>query len=244
VRDGIHGDGIPNVRCRTMKSYLSVRETPVADTLLAGIDAKAARNVAWAAPIRFAVARTTSELEAVYRLRYLVVVERGWATPMDYPDGLERDPYDDRSVQIAAWDGEALAATCRLALPMPGELLPTEAAFGQKIRPRGRVLDVGRVCVASGYRSSQHQVFWGLLGQIWLEMRARGFTLACSTLSRPVARMYRNWYRTWGLELVSLGPPRAYLGELRFPALIQPATPVSGDGAAHLDSPSAVPQGA
>src|SRR4051812_17034093 len=94
--------------------------------------------VALPAPLRFKVARTPAELEAVYRLRYRIAIARGWARPEQFPDGLEHDAYDARAVSIAAWDDGSLVAAARIVLPVPGELLPTEVAFGLEIEPRGR----------------------------------------------------------------------------------------------------------
>src|SRR5438132_2727031 len=77
--------------------------------------------LARAAPICFAIAQTPAEREALYRLRYQTAIGRGWVKPEDFPDGLERDPYDERAVHLAGWDGTVLAASVRL---------PTEEAFG------------------------------------------------------------------------------------------------------------------
>src|SRR5258707_11385790 len=90
------------------------------DSALASVDAFAAQRIALAAPIRFDVAQSPAELEAVYRLRYQVAIERGWATPADMPDGLERDAYDDRAVQIVGWDKEGSVAVVRLVFPHSG----------------------------------------------------------------------------------------------------------------------------
>src|SRR5438034_4927126 len=100
--------------------------------------------IAHGEPIRFEVAKSPDELEAVYRLRYREVIERGWAEPNDFPDGLEQDIYDERAIQIAGWHGEALAATIRVVMPNPNHLLPTESAFDLRMEPRGKIVDVGR----------------------------------------------------------------------------------------------------
>ncbi len=185
----------------------------------AAMDSLALRLIARAAALRFGVAESAAELEMVYRLRCRVAIERGWARPENFPHGLERDSYDDHAVQIGAWNGAILIATCRLVPPTPGQPLPTEAAFGLTIQPPGRVLDVGRVCVAPEYRAADYRVLSGLLCQAWLEMRARGFTDACAILTPAAARMYR----IGGLQVVSLGAPRLCWGEHRFPALVRPA---------------------
>lgn len=117
-------------------------------------------------------------------------------------------------------DGAVLAATSRLVLPVSGQPLPTEEAFGLAIEPSGQVVDVGRACIAPAYRRmDDHCIFWALLGQTWIEMRARGFTEACCILTSSRARKYQER----GLQVVILGAPRPFWGEERLPALIQPA---------------------
>ena len=83
--------------------------------------------------IRFNTAQNDMEREEVYRLRYRVVVERGWVTSNEFPDGMERDHYDTNAIHITGWDGNVLAATSRLVLPRSGEVLPTEEAFNIQI---------------------------------------------------------------------------------------------------------------
>ena len=191
-------------------------DTPFA---LAQMDALAAQLIERARPIRFALAHSPEELEGIYRLRCRIVLKREWATPEDLPDGLERDAYDARAVHIAAWDGDVLAGTSRLVLPLPGRPLPTEALTGLEMAPHGRVADVGRVCVAAAHSHASHRVAWGLLGRTWIEMRARDLTDACCMLTPGVARMYQSW----GLQVITLGAPRPYCGEERYPALVRPA---------------------
>src|SRR5690242_3760282 len=106
-----------------------------------------------AQPVRFALARTPAEMEAAFRLRHRVVVEAGWRTAADMPDGLERDEYDDdHAAQIVGWNGPLAVATARVVPPVAGRPLPTEASFGFVAEPRGRVADAGRLIVAPEHR--------------------------------------------------------------------------------------------
>ena len=198
---------------------MTEHETCQTSSGLARTDALAAQLIARAVPLVFSVAQSPAEREAVYRLRYSIVVEKGWAKPEDYPDGLERDAYDDTAVQIVAWDADELAAAARLVLPVPGHPLPTEEAFGLKIESRTQVMDVGRTCVAQAYRDAQHRVLAGLLGRTWIEMRARGCTEACGIFASSVVRMYRGM----GFHVAILGAPRLFWGVERCPVLIRPA---------------------
>jgi len=198
---------------------MTEHETRRTSSAPARTDALAAQLIARAAPLVFNVAQSPAEREAVYRLRYSIVVEKGWAKPEDFPDGVERDAYDDTAVQIVAWDDDKLAAAARLVPTVPGHPLPTEKAFGLKIEPRMQVMDVGRTCVAHSYRDAQHRVLAGLLSRTWIEMRAGGCTEACGIFTPAVVRLYRGM----GFHVVILGASRLVWGEERSPILIRPA---------------------
>ena len=186
--------------------------------LLPTLDLLASRLVERALPIRFRLADSLSDLEQVFRLRYQVVVEKGWAKPENFPDGMEQDAYDERAVHILALDDGRLIGTSRLVLPQPGSRLPTEEAFDLVFEPKGDVADIGRVCVAAGYRGHNYSIFSALLGRTWIEMRHRGCRRALAAVAPSTARMYRSW----GLKLKVLGTPCTHWGKERYPALIPP----------------------
>lgn len=186
--------------------------------MLTRVDDFAARVVERAMPVRFGVAESQVDLEAVYHLRYRVVVERGWARPESFPNSLERDPYDDIAVQIVAWDGADIVAANRLVLPTAGYQLPTEEVFGLKIKLSNQVADVSRTCRAPAYKDVRRRVFWGLLCQTWIEVRNRGFTDICGIFTAAVIRLYRSL----GFHVEILGDPRKHWGEDRYPVLIRP----------------------
>ncbi len=131
------------------------------------------------------------------------------------PKGVERDRYDDLSVQIAAWDGDTLAAAQRLVFPREGLPLPTEEAFALTIEPQGRVVDVGRSAIAPRYRGdSRHLLLAALQARSWLEWRSRGFCIAAGIVTEQVMQIYGEV----GLKVEILGPGRDYWGERRQPA--------------------------
>jgi N-acyl-L-homoserine lactone synthetase len=189
------------------------------ESALALADSLASRIADGAAPIQFRVAQSSVDREAVYRLRYQVVIERGWAQPEDFPDGLERDAYDEKAIHIAGWDEKVLAATCRLVLPGGQSRLPTEQAFDIKVEPAGEVADMGRQIVGRDYSNVRHLVFAALLAKTWLEMRKRGFALVCGDFNPTVTRLYRMI----GFDVQQIGPRRKYWGEERFPILVDVA---------------------
>ena len=186
------------------------------DAALEVMDALGRRVVAAAAPLAFRRARSEGELEAVFRLRYRVCVDRGWVKAEELPDGVERDAYDERAIHLTAWDGERLAALCRIVLPEPGRRLPVEATFDLVLEPPGQVVDLGRVAVADTYRGNDRRVLSGLVGCAWLEARSLGFHDCSGVASKPMLELYRRA----GLEMTVLGPPRLSWGEWRMPIQI------------------------
>ncbi len=180
---------------------------------LDALDALAAKLLIAVAPVHFAVATSDAEREAIFRLRYDAVVRRGWADPAAFPEGLERDAYDDVAVLLGGWEGERLVATGRIVFPAPGLRLPTEAAFDMTIQPAGAVANVDRMVVAADRSSAEHRILLGLLGALWLEVRQRGIHVWIGINSQAMIRLYRRL----GFTLEVLGPPRLHWGEERYP---------------------------
>jgi N-acyl-L-homoserine lactone synthetase len=184
-------------------------ETPAAVELLERASHQFLSRVA---PVRFGLAGLPAEKEAVYRLRYLVVTEQGWARPEELPNGLEMDAYDEKALHIVAWDGDALAATARLVFPEPGRRLPSEEAFDTTIEPRGRFADMGRIVVAKRYRDTHHRMLLALMGYAWLQAQQHGLIDICGTFTPAMIKLSR----LMGIVIIPIGPPRLYWGEERF----------------------------
>lgn len=188
------------------------------DHAIACVSALATACIARAAPVRFGVATLAEDVEAAYRLRHEVVIEQGWATADALPGDLERDAHDDEAVLVAGWHHDRVVATARLIRPVDEHPLPTETAFDITLAGRDRLVDIGRVCVASDYRDAAHRIFRGVLGQVWCEMHRLGYQEAATVISDVMARLYERW----GLGVTILGPSRMYWGEWRWPARIVP----------------------
>ena len=161
-------------------------------------------------PFDYRVAVGDPEREIAYRLRGSAVIDRGWCTAGDLVDGMDRDGYDDRAIQVIGWDGDAAMSTGRVVLP-PG--LPTEEACGLVVEPRGEVVDVGRMCVARSHQSLEHAALIGLMCRLYLVMREHGYQVACGMMSAPA----RALMGLFGLRLEMLGPERTYWNEPRAP---------------------------
>jgi N-acyl-L-homoserine lactone synthetase len=168
--------------------------------------------------IRFEVAETPAEREAIYRLRYQTIIERGWAQPGNYPDGLELDAYDDRAVPIVGWHGDTLVATARIVFPTLGQALPTEADHNIKIEPQGQAADISRTIVVPAYSEGQHRVSAALMGRCMLEILARGYYVISGSATLPMTRLYRRL----GYVFTILGEPKHVWGEQRYPIRFDP----------------------
>src|SRR5262245_31561824 len=94
------------------------------DAALAKTEDFAARVLSSITPLKVGVARSMRELEAVFRLRYEVVIYRQWGRPEDFPERLERDAFDDRALQIGVWKDGELVGTTRLVTPQEGKRVP------------------------------------------------------------------------------------------------------------------------
>jgi N-acyl-L-homoserine lactone synthetase len=181
------------------------------------LDAYASRLVAAASPVRFSVAGTDREREECFRLRGRVVVERGWGRPEDLRGGMERDAFDDRAIHVVGRLGSRTVATGRLVLPWAGVPLPTEAVFGITIEPAGAVADFGRNAFRTPTPGTagipESRLLMALIAKGWLELRSRGCSRMCGTLSPGMVRLYRRI----GTPVRVLGPPRTFFGEERLP---------------------------
>jgi predicted GNAT family N-acyltransferase len=184
---------------------------------LEGLDALARMLIAQAAPVRFDVASKVEEQRQIFALRYETVVEEGWVPSTTYPDGLERDAFDDAALHIAGWQEGELVASARLIFPEADRRLPTELEFELTVQPEGAVVDIGRAIVGKAYRSSDHTLFGALLSRCWLEIRQRSYENLCGTASGW--RLER--YRQFGLPLRIIGPSRHYWGDERYPVFLE-----------------------
>jgi N-acyl-L-homoserine lactone synthetase len=189
---------------------LEYNSVPLAQTVA---DAIAAQFIAWATPVRFTVAQSSTEREAAYRLRYEVVTARGWAGAEKFPGGLEQDIYDAEAVHLLGWKEHKLVATTRLVFPSSGKLLPTEVEFGLRVEPQGQVVDGGRAIIARACSDYQHRIFAGLLGYTWFEIQSRGFRYLCGAAVPAMIRLCQSI----GYHITVLGHAHTYWGQRRYP---------------------------
>lgn len=170
-----------------------------------------AERILAASPYRFTIATDPADRSRAYRIRAAVSTDAGWAAPADFPQGMERDEFDDVARQVLGWDGDTPICTGRLVFP-PGPL-PTETACGLVVPPRGRVVDVGRMAVLRSHQTFGHGTFLALLCRLYREAREAGFEYACGMMAAPA----RGLVGRLGLRLDQLAPERDHHGELRAP---------------------------
>jgi hypothetical protein len=180
------------------------------DARVGAFDRLVARMVA-AGPLRFRVSDRDEERDEAYRLRHDAVVSAGWARADELDGGRERDTFDDTAVHVLGWDGPT--AVCAGRLVLPPSPLPTEQACSLVVEPRGQVVDVGRMVVAAERQDATHATFVLLLGGLYLEVRRRGFSVACGMMSPTVRALCRQL----GFRLEQLAPDRTYWHEARAP---------------------------
>jgi hypothetical protein len=180
-----------------------------AATAAQGLDPLVAR-VLTSYPYRFTLPDTPDQRGVAYRIRGAVVAGLGW-TEERGPDGQEIDEFDDAAVQVLGWVDGVAVSTGRLVLP-PGPL-PTEQACGLVVQPPGQVVDIGRMAVVPSYQSYRHAAFIALLCRLYLEMRERGYSVACGMMA-PRAR---GLVKLLGLSVEVLAPDRPYWHEDRAP---------------------------
>lgn len=178
----------------------------------------AERALAGLAPLRFDVARTAEERDAVLRMRFDLVVSEGWIHSDELPGGREGDADDARATFVTCHEDDVLVGSMRLVGPEPAGSLPIEREFGLRARPAGRVVEVGRLVVAPNARPGRsHRIIGGLSARAWGEMVARGCERALSTATPELIELYG----ALGLRVTVLGPARPFWGALRAPISIE-----------------------
>lgn len=111
--------------------------------------------------------------ERMFGLRYQVYcLERSFLPTEDYPDGLERDGYDDFSTHIGAYSmSDILVGGLRLVTPPDGERFPFEEhctqIFGNRTRPPNHdCTEISRLVISKLYRRRAGDSMFGVSSQL------------------------------------------------------------------------------
>ncbi|MBK1672841.1 PEP-CTERM/exosortase system-associated acyltransferase [Ectothiorhodospira shaposhnikovii] len=107
-------------------------------------------------------------LSEIFALRYRTYCEeRGFLPISEYPDGLERDPFDQRSAHFTARNTQGnIAGTVRLVLSPGGEPFPFEyhcPPFENFLPPPASLsAEVSRLAVSRSYRRRTGDTWFGV----------------------------------------------------------------------------------
>ena len=140
------------------------------------------------------VAQTDDERAVAFRLRFEVYCQEcGYLDPTRYPDGLERDVFDDHAVHALAFNGDKEVVGCvRLVLPVPLGF-PTQDYFDESafIDPT-RIGEVSRLIVTPSYRGASKSILLTLAVTLYQESVRRGLRGWLCTMFVPTWRLFRR----------------------------------------------------
>lgn len=158
-------------------------------------------------------------LEQIQHLRYDVYcLERHFEHQARFPDGRERDEYDDSAVHLAAHDERGVVATVRLVLDSPVGF-PLEAYVDTLYRefadlPRDRTAEISRLIVAKSHRhlhpdGVDYPVLFGLFREIYQTSVSLGIEHLVAVMERRLWRLARGF----GFHFRAIGDPVEHRGE-------------------------------
>lgn len=150
---------------------------------------QAAEKLLQTRPLSVKLAGNPEEIEQALRLRYKVFVEESGNLKLSRPDGIERDAYDACCDHLIVTDLESneIVGTYRL-LPGPrairhlGFYSETEFDLTEFRESKRHTLELGRSCVAAGYRDGRAiQLLWeGIAG--YIAQHGYRYLIGCASL--------------------------------------------------------------
>ncbi len=116
--------------------------------------------------IKFAIANSDELKEEIYRLRYEVYAnEFGYEDKNDFPDGLEKDIYDEHSIHVAALINNKVMGTVRLIMNsdigFPIDKIEGKSFYGKKPHP-SKIIEASRFTVSSSFRRRKEDRVYGI----------------------------------------------------------------------------------
>ena len=162
--------------------------------------------------LSFGVAELEQERNAVFRLRYEVALERGWADEQALPVGIEREEHDEGAVFVVARRGQEVVAALRLIVEpatVASLLSEHELDFAA-----AETVFIGRFLVARPYRDRAREVVVGLGGEAVRFMQGRAVRAISFAADNSI-----RFCRYHGFPLKIAGPPRVVDHALRSPVV-------------------------
>ncbi len=169
--------------------------------------------------LEFRQVRSDAQMREVQRIRYEVYCqEKGFLNPCDYPDGLEQDEYDSRSVHFVAVetdDGqEKILGTLRLIKPSSlGFPAARHFSLSRPISNPENTLELSRLIVVKEARRLSVHILMGLSKEVYLYSREQGVSDLYAILEEPLLKLLRRL----GLPFNEVGETQWYLNSSNTP---------------------------
>ncbi len=217
---------------KALRALLPKTEAPRAD----GGDARAKSSAASGEPSgdwQVICASSSKDLEDVFRLRYQVYTqEHQFLNPNDYPDGLEKDDFDNSSIHLLIRNDQGRAiGTARLVLnsekgfPIEKEYDITKTLaqidrkklgeFSRFAIPRNLKGENDGSRSTESSRAGHSEIALALILAIFQESQKNGVTHLCAAIERALWLALRRG----GTTMHQIGEPKDYHG-LRIPCLL------------------------
>jgi N-acyl-L-homoserine lactone synthetase len=170
--------------------------------------------------LEFRQASGDAELARIFQLRYEVYcLEKKFLRAEDYPDGIERDEFDDDSVHFVALDTDdsaQLLGSFRLILPSEHGF-PCERHFliARPSPDPQRTAELSRMVIAPQARPIWRHILMGLSKEVYLYTRANSVEHCYAALERPLLAMLKRL----GLPFEPVGEPGRYFNTDNIPTI-------------------------
>lgn len=159
--------------------------------------------------IVFRPPQNEEELRAMYRLRYRVYCqEYKFLSAKNYPDGQEKDEFDNRSEYILAVQNSSQIIGCVRLIKPAAVPFPTEKEFNVKNVDKQRTVEISRLIVERPYRSTKVGI--GLYRGIYHKCVELGYTFILEAMEKELAR----WINYLFLRFIPISIPQKYFGTL------------------------------
>ncbi len=157
-----------------------------------------------ASDVQVAVATDEATKNKIYRLRYETYLAEGKINPRDYPDGLIKDVYDEKSLQIYVHIHQNIVAAARKTFDTMYKKLDVENFYTkERLRQPGlKYVEVSRFCIDNLFRNNINKsmnIILRLLLELYRISLLQGVGVCLITAYKP----HINLYKTIGFEPVS-----------------------------------------
>lgn len=178
-----------------------------------------------AVKIHVVIAKEPLLRDAIFRQRYEVFCkEYGYLDPDDYPDGMERDPFDAYSDHIAAFDEKGvMVGSIRLLhhspIGYPTQLSYDISRYLQPYDPQS-VSELSRIIIAPGYRGIRSAR--AIVIALYKTLYQRSQELAISVWVGNFERRFIRLLELLGVRFTIIGEGIRHHSKMRLPAVLTP----------------------